>query len=149
MKVTTQGLGTDDPVWTNTGSAGSSSWAASSHSEGDSGLGSNLWFTDTELRTRAPLLASPDARRDPTDVIEDARLSDRGNANEDIEMVNAKVIEAERPDDEGGSAPRCLPDPEEVPEQVPDQPEENPEEVAGEGDPQAPQDPRDDTTQPY
>ena len=34
-------------------------------------------------------------------------------------------------------------------EQVPDQPEENPEEVAGEGDPQAPQDSLDDAPQPY
>ena len=39
LKVTTRGLGTDDLVWTNTGSAGSSSSTASSHSEGDSGLG--------------------------------------------------------------------------------------------------------------
>ena len=36
-----------------------------------------------------------------------------------------------------------------MPEQVPDQPEENPEEVAGEGDPQVPQDPQDDAPQPY
>ena len=36
-----------------------------------------------------------------------------------------------------------------MPERVPDQPEENPEEVAGEGDPQVPQDPRDDAPQPY
>ena len=64
-------------------------------------------------------------------------------------MVDAEVIEAERPDDNGGSAPRCSPDPEEVPERVPDQPEENLEEVAGEGDPQAPQDPQDDAPQPY
>ena len=64
-------------------------------------------------------------------------------------MVDAEVIEAERPDDDGGPAPRCSPDPEEVLEQVPDQPEENPEEVAGEGDPQAPQDPWDDALQPY
>ena len=61
LKVTTRGLGTDDPVWTNTGSAGSSSLMASSHSEGDSGLGSNLQVTDTEPQTRAPLWASPDA----------------------------------------------------------------------------------------
>ena len=60
LKVTTRGLGTDDPVWTNSGSAGSSSSTASSHSEGDSGLGSNLWITDTESQTRAPLRASPD-----------------------------------------------------------------------------------------
>ena len=64
-------------------------------------------------------------------------------------MVNAEVIEADRPDDNGGSAPRHSPDPEEVPERVPDQPEENPEEVAGEGDPQVPQDPQDDAPQPY
>ena len=87
---------------------------ASSHSEGDSGLGSNLRFTDTEPQTRAPLRASPDARRDPTKVIEDAPLSDRGDANDDIEMVDAEVIEAERPDGDGGSAPRRSPDPEEV-----------------------------------
>ena len=149
LKITTRDLGTDDPVWTNTGSARSSSSTASSHSEGDSGLGSNLRVTDTEPQTRAPLRASPDARRDPTEVIEDAPLSDRGDANEDIEMVDAEVIEAERPDEDGGSAPRHSPDPEEVPERVPDQPEENPEEVAGEGDPQAPQDPQDDAPQPH
>ena len=61
LKVTTRGLGTDDPVWTNTGSAGSTSFTASSHPEGDSGLGSNLWVTDTEAQTRAPLRPSPDA----------------------------------------------------------------------------------------
>ena len=64
-------------------------------------------------------------------------------------MVDAEVIEAERPDDEGGPAPRHSPEPEEVPEQAPDLPEENPEEVPGEGDPQAPQDPQDDAPQPY
>ena len=149
LKVTTWGLGTDYLVWTNTGSAGGSSLTASSHSEGDSGLGSNFWVTDTEPRTRAPLRASPDARRDPTEVIEDAPLSDRGDADEDTEMVDAEVIEAERPNDEGGPAPRRLPEPEEVPEQVPDLPEENPEEVAGEGDPQVPQDPQDEAPQPY
>ena len=144
-KVTTQGLGTNNPVWTNTGSAGSSSSTASSHSEGDSGLGSNLRVTDTEPQTRAPLRASPDARRDPTEVMEDAPLSDRGDANDDIEMANAEVIEAERPDGDGASAPRHLSDPEEVPERIPDQREENPDEIAGEGDPQAPQDPQDDS----
>ena len=149
LKVTTQGLGTDDPVWTNTGSARSSSSTASSHSEGDNGLGSNVHVTDTEPQTRAPLWASPDARRDPTKVMEDAPLSDRGDANEDIEMVDAEVIEAERPDSNGGSAPRHSPDPEEVPEQIPDQPEENPDEITGEGDPQAPQDPQDDSPQPH
>ena len=149
LKVTTRGLGTDDPVWTNTGSARSSSSTASSHSEGDSGLGSNFRVTNTEPRTRAPLRASPDAQRDPPEVIEDTPLSDQGDADGDTEMVNAEVIEAERPDDDGGPAPRHLPDPEEVPEQVPDQLEENPEEVAGEGDPQAPKDPLDDTPQPY
>ena len=150
LKVTTRGLGTDDLVWTNTGSAGSSSSMASSQSEGDSGLGSNFWVTDTKPRTGAPLRASPDARRGPTDVIEDAPLSDRGDADEDTEMVDAEVIEAERPDDDSGPpSPRHSPEPEEVPEQVPDPPEENPEEVAGEGDPQAPQDPQDDTPQPY
>ena len=116
LKVTTRGLGTDDPVWTNTGSAGSSSSTASSHSEGDSGLGSNLWVTDTEPQIRAPLQASPDARRDPTEVMEDAPLSDWGDTNKDIEMVDAEVIEAERPDGDVGSAPRCSLDPEEVPE---------------------------------
>ena len=149
LKVTTRGLGTDDPVWMNTGSAGSSSSMASSHSEGDSGLGSNLRVTDTEAQTRAPLRPSPDARGDPSEVMEDAPLSDRDGANEDLEMVDAEVIEAERPGGDGGSAPRHLPDPEEVPEQVPDQPEDNPEEVAGEGDPQVPQDPQDDVPQPH
>ena len=42
-----------------------------------------------------------------------------------------------------------MPDQEEVPEQTPDQPEENPGEIAGEGDPQAPQDPQDDSPQPH
>ena len=68
---------------------------ASSHSEGDSGLGSNLGITDTEPQTRAPLWASPDAQKDPTEVMEDTPLSDQGDANDDIEMVDAEVIEAE------------------------------------------------------
>ena len=102
LKVTTRGLGTDDPVWTNAGSARSSSSTASSQSEGDSGLGSNLRVTDTEPQTRAPLRASPDAQRDPTEVMEDTPLSDRGDNNENVEMVDA-----ERPDSEGGSALRC------------------------------------------
>ena len=68
---------------------------ASSHSEGDSGLGSNLRVTDTESQTRAPLWASPDARRDPAKVMEDTPLSDRGDTNDDIEMADAEVIEAE------------------------------------------------------
>ena len=100
----------------NTGSARSSSSTASSHSEEDSGLGSSLQVTDTEAQTRAPLRPSPDARGEPSEVMEDAQLSDRDGANEDLEMVNAKVIEAERPGGDGGSAPRCSPDPEEVPE---------------------------------
>ena len=149
LKVTTWGLGTDNPVWTNTGSAGSSSSTASSHSEGDSGLGSNLRVTDTEAQTRAPLRPSPDARGDPSEVMEDAPLSDQDGANEDFEMVDAEVIEAERPGGDGGSAPRRWPDPEEVPERIPDQPEDNPDEVAGEGDPQAPQDPQDDVPEPH
>ena len=95
LKVITRGLGANDPVWKNTGSARSSSSTASSHSEGDSGLGSNLRVTDTEPQTRAPLRASPDARRDPTEVMEDAPLSDWGDANDDIEMADAEVIEAE------------------------------------------------------
>ena len=81
--------------------------------------------------------------------MEDAPLSDRDGANEDFEMVNAEVIEAERPGSDGGTAPRRSPDPEEVPEQVPDQPEDNLDEVAGEGDPQAPQDPQDDVPEPH
>ena len=103
-------------MWTNTGSAGSSSSTASSHSEGDSGLGSNLQVTDTEAQTRAPLRPSPDARGDPSEIMEDAPLSDRDGANEDFEMVDAEVIEAEWLGGDGGSAPRCSPDPEEVPE---------------------------------
>ena len=81
--------------------------------------------------------------------MEDAPLSDQGDTNEDIEMVDAEVIEAERPDGDGGSALRHLPDPEEVLEQIPDQPEENPDEITGEGDPQVPQDPQDDSPQPH
>ena len=73
-------------------------------------MGSNIRVTDTEPQTRAPLRASLDARRDPTEVMEDAPLSDRGEANEDIEMVDAEVIEAEQPDSDSGSAPRCSPD---------------------------------------
>ena len=122
---------------------------ACSHSEGDSGLGSNLRVTDTEAQTRAPLRPSPDAQGDPSEVMEDAPLSDRDGANEDLEMVDAKVIEAEQPGGDGGSAPRCSPDPEEAPEQIPDQPEDNPDEVAGEGDPQAPQDPQGDVPEPH
>ena len=101
LKVTTRGLGTDDPVFVHTGSAGSSSSTASSHSEGDSGLGSNLRITDTEAQTRAPLRPSPDARGDPPEVMEDAPLSDRDDANEDFEMVDAEVVEAERPGGDG------------------------------------------------
>ena len=149
LKVTTRGLGTDDLVWTNTGSAGSSSSTASSHSEGDSGLGSNLRVTDTEAQTRAPLQPSPDAQGDPSEVMEDAPLSDQDGANEDFEMVDAEVIEAKRPGGDGGSALRRWPDPEEVPERIPDQPEDNPDEVAGEGDPQVPQDPQDDVPEPH
>ena len=150
LKVTTRGLGTDNPVWMNTGSTGSSSSTASSHSEGDSGLGSDFQVTDTKPGTGAPLWASPDVRRGPTNVIEDTPLSDWGDADEDTEMVDAEVIEAERPDHGGGAPnPWCSPEPEEVPEHVPDLPEENPEEVAGEGDPKVPQDPQDDVPQPY
>ena len=150
LKVTTRGLGTDDPVWTNTGSAGSSSSASSSKSEGDSGLGSNIRVTDTEPRTGTNLQASPDARRGPTNIIEDAPLSDRDDADEDTEMVDAEVVEAERPGDDGvAPSPRHSPEQEAVPEHIPDLQEENPEEVAGEGDPQAPQDPQNDALQPY
>ena len=149
LKVTNRGLGTDDPVWTNTGSAGSSSSMASSHSEGDSGLGSNVRVTDTEPQTRAPLQASPDAQRDPTEVMEDAPLSDWGDANEDIEMVDAEVIEVGRSDSDCGSTPRHSLDQEEVPERITDQPEENPDKIAGEGDPKVPQDPQDDSPQPH
>ena len=81
--------------------------------------------------------------------MEDAPLSDQDGANEDLEMVDAEVIEAERPGGDGGSAPRCSPDPEEVPERIPDQPEDNLDKVAGEGDPQAPQDPQDDSPEPH
>ena len=48
--------------------------------------------------------------------MEDAPLSDRGEGNDDIEMADAEVIEAERPGGGGGPAPRHSPDPEEVPE---------------------------------
>ena len=136
-------------MWTNTGSTGSSSSSASSHSEGDSGLGSNARATDTEPQTRAPLRASPDARGDPPEAMEDAPLSDRDGADGDLEVVDAEVIEAERLGGDGGPAPRCSPDPDEVPERIPDQLEDNPDEVTGEGDPQAPQDPPDDIPQPH
>ena len=112
-------------------------------------MGSNLRVIDTEPQTRAPLWASPDAQRDPTKVMEDAPLSDQGDANDDIEMADAEVIEAEQPDGDGGSAPRRSPDPEEVPERIPDQPVENPDEIPGEGDPQVPKDPQDDSPQPH
>ena len=81
--------------------------------------------------------------------MEDTPLSDQGDANEDIEMVNAEVIEAERPDEEGRSAPRHSPDPEEVLEQIPDQLEENLDGITEEGDPQVPQDPQDDSPEPH
>ena len=51
--------------------------------------------------------------------MEDAPLSDRDGANEDLEMVDAEVIEAEQPGGDGGSTPRRSPDPEEVMEQFP------------------------------
>ena len=101
-------------------------------------MGSNLRITDTEAQTRASLRPSPDARGDPSEVMEDAPLSDRDGANEDFEMVDAEVIEAERPGGDGGSALRRSPDPEEVPERIPDQPDDNPDEVAGEGIPRRP-----------
>ena len=81
--------------------------------------------------------------------MEDAPLSDRDGTNEDLEMVNAEVIEAVRPGSDGGSAPRRSLDPEEVPEQIPDQPKENLDGIAGEGDPQVPQDPQDDSPEPH
>ena len=59
------------------------------------------------------------------------------------------MIEAERPGGDSGPAPRHSPDPDEVPERIPNQLEDNPDEVAGEGDPQAPQDPPDDIPQPH
>ena len=118
LKVTTQGQGADNPVWANTGSAESSSSNAGSQSEADIGLGSNFRGTDSESRKKAPLRASPDTRRDPTEVIEDAPLSDRGDADEDTEMVDAEVIEAEGPDSGGESVPKPVPVPDEAPEQV-------------------------------
>ena len=81
--------------------------------------------------------------------MEDAPLSDWEGANEDLEMVDAEVIEAEQPGGDGGSAPSRSPDPEEVPERIPDQLEDNPDEVTGEGDPQVPQDPQGDVPQPH
>ena len=120
LKVTTRGQGTDNPVWTNTGSAESSDLTAGSQSEGD-----------------------------PTNVVEDAPLSDRGEADEDEEIADAEVIEAEGLDNEGEPAPGHSPEPEEVPEQAPMPLEENPEEVAREGDPQEPQDPQDDPPEPH
>ena len=66
-----------------------------------------------------------------------------------MKMVDAEVIEAERPGGDGRSAPRHSPDPEEVPKRIPDHPEDNPDEVAGEGDPQVPQDPQDDSPEPH
>ena len=79
-------------------------------------MGSNLRITDTEAQTRAPLWPSPDARGDPSEVMEDTPLSDWDGTNKDFEMVDAEVIEAEQPGGDGGSALRCSPDPEEVPE---------------------------------
>ena len=84
--------------------------------------------------TSGALIRSP--RRGPLSglvlmpkVIEDAALSDRGDADGDTEMVNAEVIEGEGPEDEGGPVPRCSLEPEEVLEQVPDLLEENPGEI--------------------
>ena len=48
--------------------------------------------------------------------MEDAPLSDRDGTNEDLETVDAEVIEAERPGSDDRPAPRRSPDPEEVPE---------------------------------
>ena len=81
--------------------------------------------------------------------MEDAPLSDRDGANEDLEMVDAEVIEAEGLGGDGGTAPRRSPDPEEGPERIPNPPEDNPDKVTGEGDPQAPQDPQDDVPEPH
>ena len=142
LKVTTRGQGTDDPVWTNTGSAESSNSTVDSQSKGDSGLGSNFRGTDTEPRWKSLLRASPDARRDPTEVIEDAPLSDRGDADEDTEMVDAEVIEAEGPEDGGESVPKPIPAPNKAPEQVCALLGEAPVEVAGEGIPRSPRSPR-------
>ena len=51
--------------------------------------------------------------------MEDAPLSDWDGTNEDLEMVDAEVIEAEWSGGDGGSAPRHSLDPEEVPERIP------------------------------
>ena len=149
LKVTTRGQGTDDPVWTNTGSAESSNSTTDSQLKGDSGLGSNFRGTDTEPRWKALLRASPDARRDPTEVIDNAPLSNLGDADGDTEMVDAEVIEAEGPEDRGESVPKPIPAPNKALEQVCVPPGEAPVEVAGEGDPQEPQKPQEEPLEPH
>ena len=47
------------------------------------GWGPTSRVTDTEAQRRALLRPSPDARGDPSEVMEDAPLSDRDGTNED------------------------------------------------------------------
>ena len=139
LKVTTRGQGANNLVWTHTGSAESSSSGLGSQSKGDSGLGSippkSHRGTDTEPRRKVPLRASPEVRREPAEVIEDAPLSNRGEDSGDQEMADA-----EEPNDEAGPAPKPGFVPNEVPEQVP--PGDDPADVGNNGEPQEPQEPQ-------
>ena len=95
LKVTTQGKGTDTPVWTHTGSAKDSSSSSDSQSDGDSGLGSNPSIqprrgTDTESRQGVTLRLSLDATREP---IEDDPLEWGWVGTKTCQMLmNSKVI---------------------------------------------------------
>ena len=64
-------------------------------------------------------------------------------------MVDAEAIEAEGPDGVGESVPKPMPVPDEAPEQVLAPLREAPAEVAGEGDPQEPQDPQEESLEPH
>ena len=90
-KVTTQGEGTDTPVWTHAGPAKDSSSSSDSPSDGDSGLGSNPSIKphlsmDTESRRGIALRLSPDTTREP---VEDDPLSDQGGGDGDQDMPDA------------------------------------------------------------
>ena len=119
LKVTTRGQGADTQVWTHAGSTKDSSSSSGSQSEGDSGLGSNpsnpsRQGTDTKPRWGVPLQSSPDTTKEPTVVVEDAPLSDRGEGDGDQEMPDID----EQGDDDVRPEPKPVLVPDEVPERV-------------------------------
>ena len=139
LKVTTQGEGSDTPVWTHAGSTKDSS--SSSDSQSDSGVGSNPSFQscrDTDTKPQRGTVVtpwpSPDPTREPPD---DDPLSDQGEGDGDQEMPDAH-----KPQDiQGPTGPGPMPS--EIPEGAlltDDQ------EQAGDGEePQEPEEP----TEPY